>query len=576
MRIMRKYIILAAVIVAIPLISTSVIAANIYVDNTLSSDITNGTYSLANRNNAGSAGNAYRTIKAAVNAMAGGDDIFIRGGTYYEHDIYIAPSKSGTATNWSTMQSYPGEWAIIDGQRQCSGTIAHAVIYNGLFGHEGSSTFANFWIFEKLEITGGGLAGGGEVAAAGIWWVKGPVTVRYCSIHDNLADRGNENPAGFNGCSQQNIVIEYCYFRNNGSILHEVGNDRNICLTGSTEYSSTPYDEKWYVKNNIIRYNYIDCNGGGGIMTKAIQRLTSVRDGSDTSHKTWGDKIYNNIIINAKWGGIYWQQDFVQIYNNIVSMYPNPGAEDWGIATRRQRSEGCDIIYPSIYNNTIIGAGGSSIFHDLDAKHTTTLHYFCVNNISDSCSTGYDYWDISYAHGTSRSGVYYNTATKWPLSFNLSDVTIDRTYFYRSHNTTDHMLVGSVSGGAGTHFSYSTWKTAHPGTDMWYQANQEGGSNKLYRGTSGADKYITIGTHNLGIAGKTISNTGLGGSHPYLSGITIPNYIGATDPSNNGWVATVLGFANVNNLMNKGTIQEPTPDTTPPQKPSGITVNIKP
>ena len=48
--------------------------------------------------------------------------------------------------------------------------------------------------------------------------------------------------------------------------------------------------------------------------------------------------------------------------------------------------------------------------------------------------------------------------------------------------------------------------------------------------TSGANKFITLESHIIE-GSTTIANGGIGGSHPYLSGITLPSYVGAVDPN---------------------------------------------
>lgn len=549
MKLLRKSIILISLVVNI-FVAHEVYAANIYVDNTLSANITNGTYSIVNRNSTGSDGNAYRTIQSAITAMSPGDDIFIRGGTYYEHDILIPAAKSGSSSNWSSMQSYDGEWAIINGQRACSGSNVHAVIYNGGFVHDGSQVYAKYWLFERLEITGGGLAGSSVAPAAGIWWNTGPVTVRYCYIHDNLADNADENPAGFNGCSQQSVLIEYCYFKNNGSLNHEHGNSRNICMTGSTEYSSTMYDENWYVKNNIIRYNLVDANGAEGIATKASQRLTSVRTGTDLSRKTWGDKIHNNIVRDAKYGAIFYQQDFVQIYNNIVTMKSTAGEEDWGIAVRRIRTDNVDTLHSVVYNNTLINTRAAAIFNGYEGQSSTPAYWWVYNNIIDSHRDDWARDDISI--GTELS------------SFTTSNVYIDRNYFYRGDD--DNVVVTGYS----QHRTVSSFESAFPGVNL-FQNRTYSSSDPLYLGSSGADLYKARGTHVLEGA-ITITNGGKGGVHPYLDAVQIPSYVGAVDPNNSEWVDTVLSFTNTNVLRTGGGAQQV--DTTPPSSPTGVTTTI--
>ena len=109
-------------------------ADNIYVDQTLGGNITDGGYSIVNRNDSGSDGDAYTTIQAAINAVSVGDVIYMRGGTYnisthgtsYASGYYIRidPStKSGTAWtagNFYTLNSYTEEWAIIDAEQKVS------------------------------------------------------------------------------------------------------------------------------------------------------------------------------------------------------------------------------------------------------------------------------------------------------------------------------------------------------------------------------------------------------------------------------------------------------------------------
>lgn len=74
-------------------------AANIYVDGTLGADCTSGNYSTSARTCTGSNGNAYNTIQAAVTAMSGGDDIYLRGGTYQEGHISFQLVKTGLQLN---------------------------------------------------------------------------------------------------------------------------------------------------------------------------------------------------------------------------------------------------------------------------------------------------------------------------------------------------------------------------------------------------------------------------------------------------------------------------------------------
>ncbi|MBN2594646.1 MAG: hypothetical protein JXA81_14150, partial [Sedimentisphaerales bacterium] len=57
--------------------------AVIFVDNKLADDCT-GNYSIANRDNSGSDGDAYNTAQEAADVSKPGDLICFRAGTYYE------------------------------------------------------------------------------------------------------------------------------------------------------------------------------------------------------------------------------------------------------------------------------------------------------------------------------------------------------------------------------------------------------------------------------------------------------------------------------------------------------------
>ena len=130
-------------------------AKTIYVDNRLSNNCS-GNYSIANRSCTGSDGDAYIKIQSALDAMNIGDTILIRGGIYRENngsssvDIMISPSKNGDSWepgHFNTLASYPGEWAVIDGE----GNAPKGVVL-GYKGMSGYSEELHYWKFERLEL----------------------------------------------------------------------------------------------------------------------------------------------------------------------------------------------------------------------------------------------------------------------------------------------------------------------------------------------------------------------------------------------------------------------------------------
>lgn len=527
----KKQPLLALFICSISMCTLSVSswAQNIYVDKDCGNGIT--TYSPANDSCSGGSDVSYSTIKNAISAMVGGDDLFLRNGIYYERDIYISPEKSGTPSNWSSMQSYPGEWAKIDGQWNCS-TDPNAVIYNtGYAGHDRYDA-AKYWLFERLEITGGGR---NAVVSAqtghGIYWSFGPWIIRYSYVHDNIGPWTDENPTGIGGITWQGAVIEYNYVANNRSAQGYGNNVFNIGNTATYIEYDTAYDTRKNATDNIIRYNLIE-GQAGGIRTKGTIWLNQDRSGSSTTNKDKGDKIHHNVVIqnnNSSTPAIFYQADYAQIYNNIIDQEnSSPGQENWSISTRRIRTAGeRDTLQSVIYNNTIYsGAGEIGNFHEGDGSANAEWHVY--NNLLDNITSVFSPITFGCSSGWCSD---YSTKSQ----HNLSKLYIDRNYIYRPSNS-DRIYIGNASWPNGA-FSDQTWESARPGTDTFSQSDSP--TNPLYEGTSGPAKYKTIGEHTVE-GDKEIGTAGIGGSHPYLSGVELPSYIGATSPCDNNWVDVVI------------------------------------
>ncbi len=89
-----------------------------YVDNLLAADTT--TYSIANRNSSGTDGNGYKTAQSAANAVAAGDTVYFRAGTYTDVFTVITTNvmkvtTPGTVTQPIRFQNYNNEAVIIRG-----------------------------------------------------------------------------------------------------------------------------------------------------------------------------------------------------------------------------------------------------------------------------------------------------------------------------------------------------------------------------------------------------------------------------------------------------------------------------
>lgn len=107
---MRRVTSLLAIILGMSIMSQ---AADIYVDWTLPSNITDGSYSIANRNGTGSDGDAVTTITAGVALLCAGDNLYVRGGNYFEQ--VTLSSVQGTSENWITIAGYQDEVPVVSG-----------------------------------------------------------------------------------------------------------------------------------------------------------------------------------------------------------------------------------------------------------------------------------------------------------------------------------------------------------------------------------------------------------------------------------------------------------------------------
>jgi len=485
----------------------------------------------------GSLSSPYGSIQTAVNAMNPGDHIVLRGGTH-AGCICISPSKNGdswSSGQYNKMYSYPGEWAIIDGQDSCHTPCAGGGEPGGiLLGYAvwatGNTAYdLKYWWFERLELTGGsGRSDIPGIHSAGFWGNGGPFKFRYLYIHDNQADNGGENPGGLKGQCWQDSLVEYCYFKNNG--MRAGGGDNNnpanlvIYSDYNPEYIArngfNVNDNQGHAYRNEIRYNYFE-GSYASFKNKNAQFLTarpsmSSLDWQDSEYDTYGDKIHHNIFYGASVYAIGPNTDFDQIYNNIID------SNDRGIASPHEPNFG-ELYKIVIYNNLIRNSNSWDIRRFTDTAPPTHYGWDYNNMIENPSGCNWIECDneCSIAVGACGGGSlseYYNTNNFFynPSSslFNLERTTYSASGFETQTKTAGPKIVYTTSSGS------------------------------PYVGSSGADKYITRGDYSLG-SGATIADGGVGGAHPYLNGVTIPSYVGAVNPDDNAWVAGVMGLRDV-------------------------------
>jgi len=545
-------------ILTFSLIGSAGFAADIYVDQTLSQNITDGKYSIANRNNSGSDGNAYTTAQAAINAMNPGDHIYLRNGTYQEGHIQISPEKNPTDGNWSDnynlLASYKGEWAVLDGENNITISYTTAANRSSVIGQVAgqSEQGLSYWKFERIEIKNGRRSDG--AAASGFWGNNGPFWFKYCYIHDNYVTNsiGYYNNGGLKGCTWHDSIVEYCWFERNGALNTTNHNEAHINI-----YSD--YSEKYITPDgfdpddltirdgnhnmrNEYRYNYFDCSDGVpvAIKHKNDQYLTRHDGNWQDEYNNYGDKIHHNIIVGAtssNGGAILIMQDFTQAYNNILDNCTN------GL-TAGDNQDG-NFYKVCFWNNLIYQSSERSVWRkqEKDFDHFTGEYY------------GYDY-----------NNLIYQAQDGW----NWCDITIDASGFdegvlgYTNYIGKDNYFYdgqADISRFEDTTYNQSEYESNFSGNDVYVNAYDS--ENLLFKGSTGADKYKILSTHIIE-EGKNSGNAGAKIPHPYLSGIAIPDYIGPADsdkdsgsnwdsvypdPDDGGWIDYVISLQNISILQ---------------------------
>jgi PKD repeat protein len=474
------------------------------------------------------AGYGYATIAAAITAMSGGDDIYLRSGTYTGHTD-LAPAKNGSASDWSSIQSYPGEWAVLDGNNALSNTYdgggSCVLGYSKASGSSAKAAKTQYWIIERLEIKNGRTTDTNW--ASGIWINFGPVKLRYLYIHDNYVTGtpGYFMNNGAGGYMWQNCLVEYCWFANNG-ILNSTNNN-NGHITIATDYVENPasVDINNAVQKNEFRYNFFDDQSVYAIKYKNAQWLSLSHTGTHLTYQGYGDKIHHNYIYSMSGAGLYACQDFIQVYQNVIDECPFTEIQGMYQADR-------NVYYPTVYNNLIQQSRLTFEFdNDSDGSSWTPsssnpikANLYCYNNILDTTGNASDGrkdlnimpnwegWDIDDAEIT------------------MTNCHIERNLFWSRASTASTITVGSVSSSTINQYSAAGFATAGYAT-----TNYQNTTSGLH--TTGEAHLLNF---DFIVSGSTkISNGGIGGNHPYLTGVTIPSYVGPFNPSDYSWYAGV-------------------------------------
>ncbi len=473
----------------------------------------------------------FATIQEGIDAMQPGDTLLLRGGTYHEHSIRLW-GMQGSPDAWYTVQSYPGEWAVVDG-----GHPDDPVGVNVFESSSAAQYGPTYWRFAHFEVTGAGPAYLGQpyeeiqhLRGAGFhFWPGYHMVFEGMYIHDNYGGGGPNGGAGIkfqnaDGTAAHDILITHCHLKDNGWPGAASLNLGNIIFFSDYINDPTQVDLETALSRNEICYNLIE-GSTTGFKHKNGQWLCRNHVGDDMEGSALGDRIHHNLCIDNTGIGIWVAQDFAQIHHNIVT-----GSSAGIMAGKPPTGVDREPFHVVIHNNLVVhsaAGGGITSYHGTEPgvsgyqQEPWHPHWYVWNNIVEH---GLD--------GNGRNDV--NILFDWsPHAIDMATVHVDCDYF---HPRSRADLVINVVDNAND-YSVDGYESAGWAGSLYARPIDPG--DPLH--PSGSAYKIRL-DHRLD-EGVTMADGGLGGPHPYLEGRTIPAYVGPCPDDACAWVDEVLACA---------------------------------
>ncbi len=193
-----------------------------------------------NDSNPGTIDQPFATWQKGFDALAAGQTLYIRGGTYYpaattSHSMYcgvVADQKSGTAESKYNVLAYPGETPVLD-CRNITGTSYERI---GILIYH-----SDYWNLKGLEITRcDQLSTGNRYGGQGLLIYGGNNnTIENCVAHHNggpgMGSRGDVNETHFINCDSYSNWDEFSDLPGDNADGYDIGfstNNSIIRMTG--------------------------------------------------------------------------------------------------------------------------------------------------------------------------------------------------------------------------------------------------------------------------------------------------------------------------------------------------------
>ncbi len=284
-----------------------------------------------NDNNTGTISSPYFTINKAVSNAKAGDIIYLRAGTYNYTSKQAISSKNGTSSAHIVIQSYPGEWAIINGSNITTTDDLIAVSPGSYIDiksleiknstQAGISLYnANNCIIDNVTVhhsNGTGIyvgASDSEPTSA----MNHHNTIKNCTLYNNVLSNYGLNPSGGwnsaltlnthdNICTGNNVYNNSgegigCYGRNNYVANDTVHDNFSVDIYVNQTQGSTLENNTIICQNNTSYYR----NGHAAIGIEFANEANS--------NYLLNTIVRNNVIQNVWRGMVYWQS-----YNTMTN-----------------------------------------------------------------------------------------------------------------------------------------------------------------------------------------------------------------------------------------------------------------
>ena len=386
--------------------SSSSLGVVIFVDNQLPDDCI-GTYSIANRDNSGSDGDAYNTPQEAADVVNPGDIVYFREGTYYQHESLALRAtvmtilRSGTVDNPIVFTNYINEEVILSGAIPNYVGHYYTVVLGvvPLSSSEISGQGVQNIIIDGLIIEGAHWAGlmmaGPANRNASAENPTENVTVRNCIFRYNGVNTfdpptGGSPGGGFISLGKVvNVLVEDCEaYGNHGTSFSFAA---LYLYEGEDWHAPEPDDDMSAAQHSVIR-NCLVYNNAHPTNLESTDGM-GVRAGYNCT-------LENNVIFNNGDDGIDTYASIgTKIRSNIIFNHNQPEPGDGNAIKFSAGGGGTHILTGNIvFNNKGRGFEGSVPSRALRPYLPSKIYgnLAAYNGLHGIALADYDYTDLTY------------------------------------------------------------------------------------------------------------------------------------------------------------------------------------